>query len=328
VVTLRVAGVNPRRRVPEALGRLAVLQEGVLTLEQARGHGLTPTVVNRLCRDEQWQRLARGLFSTGSGAPSWPALAWAGVLLGGDQARLAAEPSAWLWELTTEPPPVIGVLVPYPSSCTVRGPWAFHRELPGQRSPRTIGAPPRLTAADTVLDLAAAGSAGELVDVVTRAVARRLVTPQSLARALEGRARHPRRALLGTLLADVAEGVESPLELDYLRDVERAHGLPAGQRQRHRAGLRYRTDVGYEPWALLIELDGRLGHEGAGRLRDLRRDNDFALRSYMTLRYGWHDVVDRPCVVARQVGAVLSSRGWPGPLTSCRRCRSVPLDLR
>ena len=117
------------------------------------------------------------------------------------------------------------------------------------------------------------------------------------------------------------------MELDYLRDVERAHGLPKGRRQRYRGGLRYRTDVGYDQWGVLVELDGRLGHEGEGRVRDLRRDNDFALRSLTTLRYGWYDTAYRPCLVARQVGAVLTSRGWPGPLLRCRRCRRVPVDF-
>jgi hypothetical protein len=81
--------------------------------------------------------------------------------------------------------------------------------------------------------------------------------------------------------------------------------------------------VGYDGYTLLVELDGRLGHEGAGRFRDLRRDNDFALRSLITLRYGWWDVVERPCEVAWQVATVLRSRGWEGVPTRCHRCRSV-----
>ena len=125
------------------------------------------------------------------------------------------------------------------------------------------------------------------------------------------------------MLSDVAKGVESPLELRYLRDVERAHGLPEGQRQRYRGGLRHRTDVSYDEFAVLVELDGRLGHEGAGRFRDMRRDNDFALRALLTLRYGWPDVVDRPCEVAFQVATVLADRGWTGLFGRCHRCERV-----
>ncbi len=56
----------------------------------------------------------------------------------------------------------------------------------------------------------------------------------------------------------------------------------------------------------------------------MARDNDFALRSHLTLRYGWHDVVERPCSVAWQVADQLIRRGWPGLPRRCRRCARVP----
>ena len=76
------------------------------------------------------------------------------------------------------------------------------------------------------------------------------------------------------MLVDVAEGAQSPLELTYLRDVERAHGLPTGSRQVRVAGRRVIwVDVDYEEYSTRVELDGRLGHQGEGRFRDRRRDN-------------------------------------------------------
>jgi hypothetical protein len=119
------------------------------------------------------------------------------------------------------------------------------------------------------------------------------------------------------------EGAESPLELTYLRDVERPHGLPRGRRQKSRLGLRYVSDVGYDEWALLLELDGRDGHAEEGRFRDRRRDNAFALRALLTLRYGWYDVTDKPCAVAWQVATVLRARGWLGDFRRCGRCRAL-----
>ena len=41
--------------------------------------------------------------------------------------------------------------------------------------------------------------------------------------------------------------------------------------------LPYRTDVDYEEYGLLVELDGRRGHDGAGRFRDMNRDNRHVL---------------------------------------------------
>ena len=159
---------------------------------------------------------------------------------------------------------------------------------------------------------------------MTKAVQQRLTTPVRLVSALALRRRHRHRALLTAVLADVDEGAESALELAYLRDVERAHGLPRGNRQRSRLGLAYLSDVGYDDYQLLVELDGRDGHLDVGRFRDMQRDNRFAVRAWLTLRYGWFDVVDRPCLVSVQVATALRDRGWTGLFRRCRRCARVP----
>jgi very-short-patch-repair endonuclease len=147
----------------------------------------------------------------------------------------------------------------------------------------------------------------------------RRTTAARLRLALDARSRHSRRLLLRELLADVADGVESPLELRYLRDVERAHGLPEGRRQqvsRHQ----HRRDVVYRDYGLVVELDGRLGHEGMGRFRDMTRDNLATVSGEASLRYGHADVAGEPCLVARQVGEVLVLRGWRGQFRLCGRC--------
>jgi very-short-patch-repair endonuclease len=154
---------------------------------------------------------------------------------------------------------------------------------------------------------------------VTQAVQTRRTTVVRLRRTLEARSRHSRRRFLEELLADVAEGVESPLELRYLRDVERAHGLPQGVRQ-HVSRSRDRRDVVYREYGLVVELDGRLGHEGLGRFRDMRRDNRATVDGESTLRYGSVDVTWEPCLVARQVAEVLVLRGWRSEFRLCTHC--------
>jgi hypothetical protein len=140
---------------------------------------------------------------------------------------------------------------------------------------------------------------------------------------------HDRRLVEG-LLADVAEGAQSPLELRYRNDVERAHGLPTGTRQAARrsgrleATARSYRDVLYDDFGLVVELDGKAGHVDRGRLRDLRRDNVTTLRGERTLRYGWFDVTEEPCLSAFQVAAGLRLGGWTGLPTRCWRCLDVP----
>ncbi|WP_156223758.1 hypothetical protein [Pseudactinotalea suaedae] len=116
----------------------------------------------------------------------------------------------------------------------------------------------------------------------------------------------------------MAEGARSPLERRYLRDVERAHGLPSARRQVARR--RSEVDVLYVEQRLLVELDGRVGHAGSGKFRDMRRDNRAVVDSLATLRCGCADVSGDPCGVAQQVAAVLQVRGWGGVLVPCPVC--------
>ena len=313
--------VRTRQDPPIELLQLADLQAGVLSREQTTGYGLSRYPVDRLVDEGHWQRLSTGLLYTRRESPPWLALAWGGVLLGGQQARLGGLAAGHLHGLVPDPPTSICVHVPYGVQMLARGPWVFRRERPGLRWPST-GSPSRIRAADAVLDLCDEATEDRVIDLVTRAVQARRVAVVDLRRRVGERPRVRHRALLLALLADVAQGAETPLELAYLRQVERPHGLPKGHRQqRNRAG--HLRDVRYDEYQTVVELDGRLGHEGVGRFRDMQRDNYATVSGEATLRYGHVDVWGRSCLVAWQVGSVLMNRGWPGAPTRCGRCQRV-----
>ena len=54
------------------------------------------------------------------------------------------------------------------------------------------------------------------------------------------------------------------------------------------------------------------------------RDNYSVLTGEVTLRYGFQDVFTEACRVARQVGQVLTMRGWTGVATRCPNCANMP----
>ena len=314
--------MHRRSEIPAELSRLAGLQGDVLTREQAIGFGVTDRPLGRLVASGRWQRLARGVYYLQSGPPPWLAWAWAGVLVGGDAARLAGLAAAHLHAIA-EAPDQLDVLVPLSRGLPLTtGPWSFRREGPGVRGRRSVGMPPRLGLEDTVLDLVAVCTdPSEVVGWVTSAVQTRRTSPARLRRALASRRLQRHRRLLEDLLLDVAAGAVTPLELGYLRKVERPHQLPVGRRQRRRR--RTEVDVWYEEYGLLVELDGRLGHEGMGRFRDMHRDNASTSDGLATLRYGHADVHGSSCQVARQVAENLIRRGWDGSPTRCDSCRRV-----
>jgi hypothetical protein len=119
------------------------------------------------------------------------------------------------------------------------------------------------------------------------------------------------------------------LEFRYVNRVERPHGLPSAVRQYRvtRSGQRQYQDVTYQAYGVVVELDGRAAHPVEFRWRDIRRDNASATEGQVTLRYGWPDVTQRPCLVATEVGAVLSRRGWDGRLRRCGPACLLPPRL-
>ena len=82
------------------------------------------------------------------------------------------------------------------------------------------------------------------------------------------------------------------LELCYLRNVERAHGLPRGERQVPAIGIagRIYRDVEYKTYRTVVELDGRAAHPESDRWRDMRRDNASVVAGRWVLRYGPSDI--------------------------------------
>ncbi|MEO7943592.1 MAG: hypothetical protein ABIR34_09350 [Marmoricola sp.] len=206
----------------------------------------------------------------------------------------------------------------------------------GVRAHRLVGlesrtqwnrSPPRLRIEEAVTDVAAAARDDfSAIAVLAEAVQSRRTTADRLRRALDARTRIARRDFLAGVLDDVADGACSALEHAYLTRVERPHGLPWAQRQ-VRASSRgpvYR-DVVYQGMNVLVELDGRLDHTRVrDRDRDLDRDLDAALDEQLTVRLGWGQAVDRPCVTAMKMAHVLRQRGWTG---IPRRCHLCDVDL-
>lgn len=120
------------------------------------------------------------------------------------------------------------------------------------------------------------------------------------------------------------------LEHAYLKRVEHPHGLPRPRRQSPKAvGRRGFRDVDYDEWGLIVELDGRYGHDDPrSRDADLERDLDAAVfETKDSLRLGWGQVIGRPCSTARKVAVKLRNLGWQGAPTRCPNCvKSRPAD--
>jgi hypothetical protein len=305
-------------RIRPELRSLASAQGGVLHNTQLRELGITKREQQRLNAGGILHPFEPGVHSL-LAQPTWLGRAWAGLFLGGKSAVLGLEAAAHLHGFLSDEPAEIAVFID-PTVCRV--PRTGYRFI---RAPRTgRGDPCRTRVEDTVLDLCEQAAEDDVIALLANVVSSHDTTPKRLLSSLGRRPQFKHRRLLKDALGEVSTGVHSVMEHRYVVRVERPHGLPPAFRQAHVLSA-HRTDDWYREYGLIVELDSKLHHVGAAAFEDMARDNEHALAGATTLRFGWIDVTDGACMAARLVGRALAQRGWPGPLTTCRNCRAMPL---
>jgi len=270
----------------------------------------------------------RGVYTIYTGPVQRETKLWAAVRRAGPGAMLSHETAAEVHGLTDKRATKIHITVP-----TSRRP-AQHKPIPGvviHRSDQSLPARlpewrlPRTRIEDTVLDLvAAARTFDQAYSWISRALSENLVTAPMLRAALGKRSRIRWRTLLTEAIDDADSGIHFPLERRYVRDVERAHGLPAAQRQARRTidGKTHYKDNWYAEYGICVELDGATYHGVKQIRRDKHRDNvNLAVDAAKTYRFTLVDVSEKACESAAMVAASLRRYGWQGRPHPCRRPR-------
>lgn len=319
---------NTRTERIAALSAVAAEQAGVVSRAQVLAHGLTDRWVEHQIEASRWRRVHNGVYATFTGTLTWDARCWAALLRCGDGAVLAGPTAMDCWKpalggmsgAATERDVVVAVDGSRrPRSGNGVTVWAvddLERHVHPARQPATM----RFESA-LLLTASRLRSGDDAIAVIADACRSRRTTPQRLLALIEQMPQNMRlRRFLRDLLTDVASGAYSFLEVHYLRDVERPHGLPTGVRQR-RVTIRGRPcfrDVEYLGYGVVAELDGRLGHEDfLSRADDMDRDTDSALTATRTARIGYLQVMSRRCRTARRVADLLRLGGWSGRLRAC-----------
>lgn len=309
-------------------------QDGVVARRQVRAAGMTRAALVRLLRRGEWVPLHSGVYVNHNGPPTWRQLAWAAVLacwpaaLDGRSALRAHEgPGRRQLDDAT-----IAVMVAHhrrvqpPDGVVVRRARRFDDQVQWNLTP------PRMRYDEVVIDLAdRAPTDLDTIGVLADACGGRRTTAARLLEKVRSIPRLRRRERLESVLRDVADGTCSVLEHGYLALVERAHGLPHGERQAPAmsGGRRMMRDVRYvgcsPSWVQIVELDGRLHHDStSARDRDMERDLDAAICGEETVRLSYGQVYDRPCRTAAKLARLLARRGWRGQFQPCPDC--APAD--
>lgn len=301
----------------DALRRLLRDQDGVVSWRQLRAlAGATNFDVERLRRRRVLVRVHPRVYVGHTGPLSWRQRAWAAVLY--------AEPAALCLGSALPNPDEhdpIDVAIDGDRRLEPRPGVRVHRVRDLEAKVRWNLSPPRMRPEQAALDLVdRAASELDVVAVLGRVIGGRASTAGRLRAALDARPRVRRRDWVVRVLEDLALGACSVLEHGYLVRVERPHGLPRSRRQApRRPGGRWEyRDAEYEEHGLVVELDGRLGHEGwAGSGADADRDLDDAADGRHAVRLRWQQVFGTPCRTAERVARILRHRGWTGRASAC-----------
>lgn len=294
-------------------------QHGVVSHEQAIASGLTSDAVRWRVTSGRWEPITRGLYRIRHTPWTWESRAHALVLRLGAGGALTLETAAHLHGVETRQPPVITGAVVGRQVQRLTGTRVVRRRSLDVVERRGL---PVTSAATTVLDLTARPGVTwrETVHLVARWVHRGVVTTEQIELDLARLPRHPHRRVITAVLAPVANGVESVLELRSLERVVVAHGLPVPtlQTREVQSGAGVRRDAEWEAFGVILESDGLLAHGGDSIHRDRLRDRKAARTGRITLRAGYADIEFGPCELAADIYATLRTRGYGGPISRCR----------
>jgi len=300
------------------LGDVMFRQHGVVTLAQLREAGLAKHDVERLVRYRALRRVHRQVYVDHTGELTVDQRIWAAVLA----AAPAVVCGPTLLSPCTDGP--VHVAVEAARHVAPLDGVVVHRVRNLRAVAQWKAEPPRMRREDNVIAMIdAAVDELAVVRLLTDAARDLAIGVERLREALGRRTNLRRRTFVAAVLDDVAQGAQSVLEWGYLNRVERAHGLPAASRQvlRRTAGGKQYRDIEYTAFALVVELDGRLGHDSwEAENRDADRDLDDVATGKLTVRLRWRQVFGTPCQTAARLERVLHARGWTGATRRCPDC--------
>jgi hypothetical protein len=208
----------------EGIHVLIHTQSRIVSRGQLLAAGWSDVDIRRRLRRRHWQTVHPGVYSTHTGPIGYDEQLVAALLYAGPDAGwshyTAAEQFGLIKPDDRRP---VHLTIPGHRRVRSRPNLVIHRDENWEkRLARVI--PPRSTAAHAVLEIVdISSSIDEAAVVIAEACQSGRVSPVQILQALEDRRRLRYRRELRPILADVAAGSHSLLELRYLRDVERRH---------------------------------------------------------------------------------------------------------
>ena len=313
------------RRTPRSLAaarrhrvvREAEDQGGVVSRRQVYALGMTRGEVRAQVLAGRWQRVGTQSLAVHTGPLTTSARQWAAVLEAGPRAHLDGVSALIATGLENYTEDRIRVSVPKGARIQRRRRSTVDIRETRRFDPDDVmptGVPRTRPAVAAVRGALWAVSDRQASLVATMAVQQGLCTVEQLGEALMRIRRDKRRTLLHDLVIDLAGGVRSLGELDFLHGCrERRLPEPDMQVLRQAGGNRYFLDCRWKKWGVVVEVDG-IHHAWAQELvRDALRHNTIALAGDVVLRLPVLGLRVCPDEFFAQVAGALRAAGCPLP---------------
>ena len=291
------------------------VHHGVVDRRELDRRQVTKHQLGRWVGEGRLERVAPRVWRVTGSADTWHQRLMTGIFSLGDTGAVSHNAAAQLHHFDRTPRDVVEFLVPRQHRCSRLPYTVHHSKLIRPWDFVTVDGFRTTSATRTILDLANAGARPDrLSAAIDTAVRRQLSAPEAIARRVSDIRRRGRTGvrLLDRLLLDA--GGHTMLEREFLRLMREA-GLPRPTPQvvfRDGARTIARVDFLYEPWGIVVEVSGRLGHSSpTERARDAHRRNELQDLGLVVYEFTWEDVTRRPSWVQAQIRHRLRASGWP-----------------
>jgi len=291
------------------MARLAALQLGLVSREQAVAAGATDRMIQHRVVTGQWIRVGPGVYRLAGAPVTWHQRALAACMVAGAGAVVSHRSAAVLWGVSGFRPGPLDITVPrgrsnrnalatvHRSACPSAADCTTRERVPVTRPPRLL------------VDLAGRVSPQLLEEAVDDVFCRRLTTHAAILGRIAQSHHRGTQALRRIVAAWNDDGL--PANVAEMRIVRLllASGLPQPVRQHEiwgDGGFVARVDLAYPEHRLAIELDSFRWHAGRGPFRgDRVRGNRMAAVGWRVLRATPEDAGDGADLV-RAAGRMLS----------------------
>lgn len=254
-------------------------------------------------------RVLQGIYAPADLTADHRVLCHAAILAGGGRLLIGGRSALHLADPQHAAPSRVEAVIPAHGYAPA-APWLWARAVGFSDAPPRLTGRMVLAPADAVVDAWARVAQRQRKAALYDALWLGLARPAGIVAAAERRLKIPQRSVMLGILGEFIEGAQSPGEVMARREVFRDRRFDEFERQVPiiAGGRRRPIDMLHRRARLAVEIDSERYHGSPAAIaRDQERDVELAALGYMTVRYRYRQLRDRPAWCRETLDRTLAS---------------------